>query len=335
MALAAAVLLLAPREWAGYWYEQIQRASLIVAGEVVDLRPHGDGNQAALFRVDLVLHGEAPDRPLVLPFKRTLTFSCDYEITYEKAKYLLLIDDLQPFRLVWFPDYAQIRIPDYEAPEVRFTRAVLDPEKRILDLEAALRKTRPDRKGDVAAFVSTLPRSVVRPLLPALRRELGPGLRDTIGRAKPGDRFRYEDEYLVSTFDLALVEKVLQRPEPFGDPFYPTAARRERGEQPISILSRIIGRRFDSLDALRGAWPALLRRSRANGDAAELPALLRRLEAESPEDRQAADAEILELGPGVLEAVRKLGTTADPEGKARVAALLVQLEFLRELRSGP
>ncbi len=327
-------LLLASLEWAGYWYEQIERATLIVAGEVVDIRPHGDGNQAAIFRVDLVLHGKAPARPLVLPFKRTRTFACDYDVTYEKAKYLLLIDDLHPFRLVWFPDYAQIRISDYDAPELGFTRAVLDPQRRILDLEAALRKTRPYRKLDVAAFVSTLPRSVVRPLLPALRRELGPGLRETIERVKPEERSRHVDELLASTFDLGLVEDVLKRPEPFGDPFLLTSARRERGEKPIGMLSRIIGRRYVSLDELRAAWPTELRRARANGDPRGIPDLLRRLEAEEPADRHAASREILDLGPGVLEAVRKHGTTGNPEGKARVAALLAHLEFLRELRGG-
>ena len=331
--ILAAACLAAPFEWSGYWYEQIQRATLVATGEVVEIRPHGEGNRAAVLRVEHILKGDCRDKELVLPFKKTLTFACDYELGYRKAKYLLLIDDLHPFRLVWFPDYPQIEIADYDAPEVRFTRAVLDPEKRILDLEPILKIRRSSNPLEVMAFVSTLPRRTVRPLLPALRRELGPGLKDALARAKPEECFKGVDEAFMSTFDLSLLEGILGRREPLSDPFYLMTPRRKDREEPIQILSRIVGRPYSSLEELQSAWPVALRRSRAEGRPEEVPALIRPLGSDSAAERAAAVTAILDLGPGVLEAVREHRKSEDPEVRARVAAILSELEFLEDVRS--
>jgi hypothetical protein len=338
--LAAACLAPGPLEWSGWWYEQIEKATLVVAGEVVGFKPHGEKNLAAVYRVDRVYKGSNREKELILPFKTKLFHACDYEIRYERAKYLLLLDDEAEFRLVWFPDCAQIRIETYEAPEVLFTRAVIglragiEPEKRILDLVPLLGHPRGRHHLDLRAFVSTLPRRVVRPILPALRRELGPDLKAALERAKPEDRFRKLDEAFVTTFDLALVEGILARPEPFADPIFQTKARRERGEEPIRMLSRVIGREFTSIEALRAAWPTALRRSRAEERSDGVPALFGRLGSDDPHEREAAAAAILDLGPGALEAVRVQAASPDPEIRARVAALVSELEFLRELRDG-
>lgn len=337
--LLAAVLANPALEWSGWWYEQIERATLVVAGEVVEIRPHGEKNRAAMLRVKLVLKGECKEKELALPFKNTRIFGCDFEIEYEKAKYLLLIDDKEYFRLVLFPDHPQIKIADYDAPEVRFTRAVIDiragvePEKRILDIEPILKLRRHSRQLEAVAFVRTLPRWMVRPLFPSLRRELGPGLKSEIDLAKSQDRSRKVDMALVCTFDLTLVESVLGRREPFDDPFPTTQARRDRRESAIRILSRVIGREYQTFDELRLSWPMLLRRAQAKGKVEEIPVLLRQLGCDAAAERDAAAKAILDNGPSVLEAVRANAKNSDPEVRARVTGLVTELEFLQELRS--
>lgn len=121
-----ACLFLAVLEWAHVpWHEHLQAAKFIVAGEVVEIAPDSTGRSIAKLKVDRVLKGKCGDAFLSLPFKPERTWGCDYPIEYEMKKYLLCIDDRNFFRVIHYPAYVSRIIPDYGAPAVRFTKAIV------------------------------------------------------------------------------------------------------------------------------------------------------------------------------------------------------------------
>src|SRR5262245_50272698 len=121
--LLVVLALLTPTEWAEVpFHHLLQRAKLVVAGEVVDIVP-GKGRPVARLKVAHTLKGKAEAETIDVPFKTTMTWGCDYTIEYEKGKkYLLLIDDSADFRVVYYPMYTVTQIETYDLPFVSATR---------------------------------------------------------------------------------------------------------------------------------------------------------------------------------------------------------------------
>ncbi|HYE98451.1 MAG TPA: hypothetical protein VEJ18_06035, partial [Planctomycetota bacterium] len=212
-------LLLAgtPVEWVEMpWYILARRAKLIVAGEVVHVERPLKGPPVARFKVETVLKGRPEGAEIRVPFKTDHTWACDFTIAYTAGKrYLLLIDDENPFRVVHYPDGTCNEISALDAPAVRFVQMALDVDagrnldRRLPELIETLRIPRLAREA--LHLFRTVPREAARPLLSAVREAHGTkyreNLRDDLHGLYRRHRLSIDAEI---TRDLSLVAELLK-----------------------------------------------------------------------------------------------------------------------------
>lgn len=328
------LFLLAPaREWAPvHWHELIAQAKLVVTGEVVRFGEDSEGRKTGILQVHEVLKGEHPGKELVLPFKLKLTWGCDFQITYEKRKYLLLIDDGQYFRLVYYPEGPQLEIGSWDESLVVFTKSVIDLQRgvplerrlEVLALLAASDSARRLLRLSVFELVRGLPRRTLAPVLKDLR--------DAYRKAYPRREFeRLPERYRAEARFNALVDEAeVARPYKLVDPLLEAGKGNAKLVRTLNLLT---GKTCVSEEIFRAWWKTAVPRARAKGDPALLPALLKQLREGDLAERDAAANAILDLGPDVLEPLRPHAKSPDPELRARVADLLPELEILRDIRA--
>jgi hypothetical protein len=98
-------------------------------------------------------------------------------------------------------------------------------------------------------------------------------------------------------------------------------------------LKSIVGKDLD-ISGFETWWKDAKRRATRNprpGDRARVEELIAQMGAQDPEVRQAAEAQILELGPVALEAVRDAVRSPDPEIRDRAVRLGEELELISDL----
>lgn len=317
--LLALACVLAPRQPAYVpWFELIDQAKWVVVGEVVDFGRDQEGRRVAILRVDEVWKGKCEEQTLVIPFKTEITWPCDFTIEYERRKYLLLIDDRAYYRVVYYAAYTHHA---YEGPQDvvgRFTRAVVnlrsgvECEKAFEELESLASEA----IDSIIEFSETLPRAVVRPLLPTLRKAHAPRM-EGLSELKGPDRWRELVILLNRTRDFRLFTEFLAW-NGAGEPW------------PIlQALSRTAGRRFDSLAEARRWWARAQVRSRAYAAPGKAAQLIVGLRSADPAERASAEVDLLDLGPDILETVRSHARPGDP----RLDEIVQELEVLRDLRA--
>lgn len=246
-------------------HEYLLEATLVVAGEVVDIFPNLDGRRLAKLKVARVLKGRCEHAYLYLPFKfRDPFYGCDLPISYEKKKYLLCIDDRALHRTI---EDARKVLSDYDAPAVRFAEAVL-----AHDLEAVMRLSSEPALGEaILLYATQYSRRALKPHLQALRRICAG---------------RYSDPWLRAwlTLDPALLPEVIRK-----------------GNHVMAAIRRVTDRPFASVEDFEAWWAQALPRARAKGSMR--PELLHDLVSGDVETRAAAREAILDLGPDVLDAL--------------------------------
>lgn len=334
--LATIFILLAasPAEWGDApRYRLLQLARLVVAGEVIALEPDAKAGTIARLRVDLVLKGKPESQVISLPFKDVPAGACDFSIRYEKGKrYLLLIDDKFPFRIVWYPSGTHDPIPSLDDPDVEFVRLILavmngeDLEKGIPDLLKRANDPRPgadrSRRESLQVF-RALPRAWVRPFLSEIRASAGSPPWRKLTPASP-DWHYYCCTFLSAELeivrDLSYVSSLLEKVEFIGHSLPDT-------------LRLLVGKEVGDLATFKSSWEIALRRAAAHGSPDDVKPLVEHLGRAEPEIREKAFQAILDLGPDVIDSVRSHKNAADPEVRARVLSLLTELELLSDLRA--
>lgn len=310
------LLSIAPPEWADVpWYQLVRRALLIVAGEVVRVERPAEGVPVALLRVEAALKGTPEGAEIRVPFKTDRRWGGDFTLEYAEGKrYLLLIDEVSWFRVVYYPSGTRFEIDGLDAPAVRFVRMALDIdagrdlERRVPELLEAV-ATGPYRTEALHVF-RTVPREQARPVLAAVRDAFGTKYRTAIAQDKHGLYRRYHlDRDAEITRDLTLAADVLAAD------YLDEAERLDR-------LALMTGRRCASLEEFRAWWSAVDRRSRVRSRPEDARLWLSALESSDPRAREDAVGRILDLGPDVLDAVRN----ARPD-------LIRELELMADLRA--
>jgi hypothetical protein len=327
MRVALLLLLLAsPRSWACLSVpDLLERATIVVAGEVVSIKD--DANRpVARLKVRHVLKGKPDGDEIDLPFKLECTWACDFTISYQKGeKYLLLLDDRQPFRVVYYPSRTHDRIQSYDGHEVTFANLALkvmegdDLSRRLPQL---LKMAAPSW-WDWCDVVRRVPRSSLRPYLAEVRTAYAPTLARRPSRtSKEWERYRHFmiQVDLEVTRDLSEVSDLLD-----DGPLEEASLRR--------TLSLVTGMPVWSLDAFKKSWATALRRAAAKGNPDDVAAHLEGLASIDAGERDKAFQRILDLGPDALKAVKARLDAEDLEIRSRVAELVRELELLEDLRA--
>ncbi|HYE98452.1 MAG TPA: hypothetical protein VEJ18_06040 [Planctomycetota bacterium] len=314
-ALPPLLMGVAPPEWADVpWYQLVRRALLIVAGEVVHVDKPAAGVPVARLRVDATLKGKPEAPEIRVPFKTDCRWGGDFTLAYAPGKrYLLLIDEVSPFRVVYYPSGTRFEIDGLDAPAVRFMRMVLDIdagrdlERRVPELLEVVRNG-PYRDEALHVF-RLVPREQARPHLDTVRAAYGTKYRQMLTQ----DFYRryYLSRDAEITRDLSLVAELLAV-EPNHEAYL------------LETLGLLTGRRCPSLKNFRAWWASVERRSRIRSRPDDARLWLSALESSDPRARETAVERLLDLGPDILDAVRARSAPAD---------LIGELELMADLRA--
>jgi len=327
--LLAAVLLSVPAQWAEVPFHQLlQRAKLVVAGEVTEVVA-AKGRPVARLKVAHVLKGKAEAETIEIPFKTTITWGCDFKIEYQKGKkYLLLLDDRADFRVVYYPMHTFTEIENYDLPFVSVTRLGCDlmegskVEERVKELVAMTGN--PNTRELALGLFRIVPRALARPHLSRVRAAFidarlamgGRGVIDGV-KAHPWPLSTPADAEISR--DLSLVSHLLNAPN--------------RPESLTSTFALLTGWNVRDLESFERAWSVALKRAATKSKAADVDAPLSLLGSSDPAVRERATRAILDLGPDVLDRVKSEAQTRDPEVLARIQDLVRELELLQDLRA--
>jgi hypothetical protein len=331
MRVAALALLLAtpPASWSYVpVYQLLQQSKLVVAGEVVDIRDDAKSRPIARLKIARLYKGDPGAGEIELPFKLETTWACDFTISYTKGKkYLLLLDEKNDSRVVHYPSRTHEEIQDYEHGYAEFVRISVEVlngvDAGVADLVRMAQENK--WKAEALQVFRVVPRSAARPHLAAVRKLLPVS---TWGRkVVPGSRDW--DRYCMYSLpadlqigrDLSLVSHLL-------------AAERDDRVAPIEgTLSIVTGWTVTDLDGFKASWEKALRRAAAQGAPDRVPELVKSLSAADPGERDRAFHALLDLGPGVLEALGAHAQVEDIEARERVRTLIRELQLLEDLRS--
>ena len=327
--LLAALLVAAPAEWAEVPFHQLlQRAGLVVAGEVIEI-VQAKGRPVARLKVAQTLKGKAEAETIEIPFKTTLTWACDFTIEYQKGKkYLLLLDDRSDFRVVYYPTHTVTEIGSYDLPFVSVTRLGCDlmegskAEERVKDLVAMTGN--PNARALAFDLFRMVPRALARPHLSRVRstfidHRLEQSNRKAVDgvKAHPFPLSSAADAEIVR--DLSLLSPLLNGPS--------------RPESLKSTCALLTGWTVSDLESFERSWSTALKRAARKSKGLEVDALLSLLESPEAAVREQGSNALLDLGPDVLDRVKGGMESRDPEVRARIQGLVLELELLQDLRA--
>jgi hypothetical protein len=327
--LLAALLLSVPVEWAEIpFHRLLQRSRLVVAGEVVEV-VQVPGRPIARLKVAHTFKGKAEAETIEIPFKTTITWGCDFKIEYQKGKkYLLLLDNGADFRVVYYPMYTFTEIASYDLPFVSVTRLGCDlmegkrVQERVKELVAMTED--PNLRTYAFDLFRIVPRALARPHLSRVRTAYADHRLARSGR-EPVDGVKAHPFPLRTpadaeiSRDLSLLSHLLNGPS--------------RPESLKSTCALLTGWNVSDLDSFERSWATAVQRSTRKSKGVEVDALLSLLGAPEGAVREQATNALLDLGPDVIDRVKGGMESRDPEVRARIQGLLLELELLQDLRA--